>query len=192
MICGSDPVNKGLAETRARVCMMGLGALQEAWPVGTWVLKLFDSIMARLKVHVPTAANVTGSSSGRRSLKRKQNAMADVDASASQSRELATTPDTSSPGDRSRLIHHRHTSHAEDPQVAGGHQSLGEPDADGCYFTDGLMPLTFAEMDHDLVSSMFAFDESIDRTGVDQGNFFHWLDFASLQGQEPTQHQWSG
>ncbi|KAF2792173.1 hypothetical protein K505DRAFT_279309 [Melanomma pulvis-pyrius CBS 109.77] len=48
-ICTSRPVGRELAENRARICMLGLATLQESWPVGGWVLRLFVSVLERLK-----------------------------------------------------------------------------------------------------------------------------------------------
>ncbi|KAH8883019.1 hypothetical protein GQ53DRAFT_753151 [Thozetella sp. PMI_491] len=42
-------VGSELAETRAHICMLGLGVLQESWPVGGWVYRLFASITGRLR-----------------------------------------------------------------------------------------------------------------------------------------------
>lgn len=48
-MCTSAAVGRELAETRAKVCMLGLGSLQKSWPVGGWVYQLWASIMDRLQ-----------------------------------------------------------------------------------------------------------------------------------------------
>jgi hypothetical protein len=48
-ICSSHSIGRELAENRARLCMLGLVTLQESWPVGGWVFRLFVSVLERLK-----------------------------------------------------------------------------------------------------------------------------------------------
>ncbi|KLP03310.1 related to cutinase transcription factor 1 beta [Fusarium fujikuroi] len=42
-------VRKGLAEARSDICMLGLEVLQESWPVGRWVYRLFAMIRNRMR-----------------------------------------------------------------------------------------------------------------------------------------------
>ncbi|KAG5764918.1 hypothetical protein H9Q72_006990 [Fusarium xylarioides] len=42
-------VRKGLAEARSDICMLGLEVLQESWPVGRWVYRLFSMIRSRMR-----------------------------------------------------------------------------------------------------------------------------------------------
>jgi hypothetical protein len=46
---GPDSTQRQLAEHRARLCMLGLGKLQDQWPVAGWVLKLFDRLMEEMR-----------------------------------------------------------------------------------------------------------------------------------------------
>jgi hypothetical protein len=48
-ICTSNPLGRELAENRARICMHGLAKMQESWPVGGWVYRLWIPIMERLR-----------------------------------------------------------------------------------------------------------------------------------------------
>ena len=48
-LCTSSEVGRELAENRCRTCILGLSVMQESWPVGGWVYRLFVSIMKRLK-----------------------------------------------------------------------------------------------------------------------------------------------
>lgn len=48
-LCTSSEVGRELAENRCRTCILGLSVMQESWPVGGWVYRLFVSIMSRLK-----------------------------------------------------------------------------------------------------------------------------------------------
>ncbi|KAF5680277.1 cutinase transcription factor 1 beta [Fusarium denticulatum] len=42
-------VRKGLGEARSDICMLGLEVLQESWPVGRWVYRLFAMIRSRMR-----------------------------------------------------------------------------------------------------------------------------------------------
>lgn len=51
-ICTSPPIGRELSENRAHMCMLGLAALQDSWPLSAWVFHLFKSIMDKLKNRV--------------------------------------------------------------------------------------------------------------------------------------------
>jgi len=45
----SDEVSKKLADHRAQMCMLGLSEMQEPWPCGGWILRVFVRIMEKVK-----------------------------------------------------------------------------------------------------------------------------------------------
>lgn len=45
----SDEVSKKLADHRAQMCMLGLTEMQEPWPCGGWILRVFVRMMEKVK-----------------------------------------------------------------------------------------------------------------------------------------------
>lgn len=43
----SDPMQRKLAENKARLLMLALGEIGKTWPAGTWILRLFESIFKK-------------------------------------------------------------------------------------------------------------------------------------------------
>ncbi|TAQ87449.1 hypothetical protein B7494_g4221 [Chlorociboria aeruginascens] len=44
----SDHMQRKLAENHARLCMLSMSELQKSWPVGGWILRLFESLLKNL------------------------------------------------------------------------------------------------------------------------------------------------
>lgn len=56
-MCTSQSVGQSLAQNRAHICMLGLRSLQESWPVGEWVYKLFVYTMQRLQENLKSKSS---------------------------------------------------------------------------------------------------------------------------------------
>lgn len=48
-MCTSQSLGQTLAKNRAQICMLGLRSLQDSWPVGGWVYKLFVYTIQQLQ-----------------------------------------------------------------------------------------------------------------------------------------------
>ncbi|OQV04842.1 Fungal specific transcription factor domain-containing protein [Cladophialophora immunda] len=186
-ICTSQAVNHDLAEMRAKVCMLGLASMQEAWPVGGWVLKLFDRIMQRLKAKTPYDKESRGgheqswpepnnkdTAEGQLLYVPPQGP--DIEAFPQGQNELAdrferiteyVAQDVSSldQGDRG--------DNSETAQVASAADVPSQ---------------STVETDLDFPASLFAFDDTMGNQVFDQGKFFQWLDLPPLQDVGP--HVW--
>jgi hypothetical protein len=45
-----DVTSRKLADYRAQICMMGLSELQDSWPAGGWILRVFTRVMEKMKM----------------------------------------------------------------------------------------------------------------------------------------------
>jgi hypothetical protein len=172
MICTSYTIDQGLAEIRARVCMMGLASMQESWPVGGWVLKLFDSIMERLKQPLQERQ----AKSRKTTVKQKTNKQNEVDdnsavepVSFSNNQEAGT--DVSSPLETTS-------------QQLLNHKGMGTKAGNNAQSAFGTVTKPIPEIDFTLIPNMFAFDDPMGQTSSDRASFFHWLDFSNLYDVE--------
>lgn len=176
LICTSDTVIKGLAKTRAHVCMMGLASLQQSWPVGSWVLKLFNSIMARLKM----AAQDPNTTKQARQFRPEKSLAAGADADLPRSQNITSNFDSCGQG-------LRQTENHTTPSAEHGLNFTNSNQSQAGIFASNLSQDPFLQFmeapmafNYEDMPNMFALDDSAGQLGLDQDNFFHGLDFASI------------
>lgn len=172
VICTSQALPRQLAEARANMCMMGLAALQESWPVGGWVLKLLESIMKRLQ---STSRHQSRSLSHNRLEGPGSNHISSSEESiaepSSMARDMPTTPASLVSGPTSDALE-QHEWPLRNCSLLGQLETVQEINADLNMFDsnweDGL--------NFDFVPNIFAFDEAGGGLIADQDTFFQWLE----------------
>jgi hypothetical protein len=144
----SSSVSRELAENRARICMLGLVTLQESWPVGGWVLRLFVSVLERLK--------------SRLTQERQSRAASSERLMASSMRTLPPTFENSN------------TARTQESYT----ETLHSPSWDDRHLTDLQLSLQHEaqtmELRH-LIPDVFAFGDVFQGGAFDQGDFFDML-----------------
>lgn len=158
--------------------------MEEAWPVGTWVLRLFDSIMARLKAPVRTSsANIPK--------QRTQNCEPQSREPKEPFTKDATTAVDSALEASDLAPDQPVMADAENPQDISHEHDIDQSVFDNRSFVnDGQWDQPYTEMDARVLSSVFAFEESMDRVSADQGIFLQWLDDGLLQGTDLNSWSW--
>ncbi|OAP59574.1 hypothetical protein AYL99_06872 [Fonsecaea erecta] len=170
-ICTSQAANHDLAEMRAKVCMLGLASMQESWPVGGWVLKLFDRIMQRLKApaghdNQPIKDN---EQSRHRSKSEKR----------AEGRLVPSPGISSDSGERFGSIIGSGVEEVSSPDQAN--QEKASSEATQVAFGAATTPQPTPEMALDFSTSLFSFDDAMAHPAFDQEKFFQWLDLPVSQ-----------
>jgi hypothetical protein len=132
--------------------MLGLVTLQESWPVGGWVLRLFVSVLERLKSRLTQEAQ-TRSASSERLIASSMQPLPPADDNSS-----AVRPQDSYTG------------------------ALPSPFWDDRHLTELQVSLQreaeTMEMRH-LIPDVFAFGDAFEGGGLDQGEFFDMLNMPT-------------
>lgn len=156
--CTSDAVGRELAETRAKICMLGLGALQKSWPVGGWVYQLWSSVMDRLQRKLRYESHRMSSSADSASHSCSREGEAET---INQLRAHGT------PKSNRRFVGHDSPTELEGWQQDIGTGVLSNPLQHNMSYSD-----TMPDM-----ADIFAFTDGTTRNIFDQSDFFTLLDF---------------
>lgn len=172
-ICTSRAIDRSLAETRAKVCMLGLSAMQNAWPVGGWVLKLFEMIMHKLRSSTRTRTSNTDRRSKRPTSRNKRaNHESGTDFSTAQHNAAIQQHDNTDEWNTMKFP----------SQQPASYSTTNEGNARNALSTPSY---SFSDLGYD-IPDMFFFDDAVAGAVSDQENFFQWLELPRVD--DVSQH----
>lgn len=175
-ICTSYAVDHDLAEMRAKVCMMGLASMQKSWPVGGWVLKLFDRIMEKLKTPIQDKQSRKSEQvSFRRNNSKGKEEYAPIS-------WLSSAPEPAwkenNPAEQCEQLDAANSQHVN--SLDGSGQANSNPRVDF-----GVTSQSISDMEFNFSPNMFTIDDAAGRVISGQEMLLQWLDLPSSQDVGP-------